>query len=63
MFGLVGVYNKLPAKIVESSASVATFQTALQELLLSRAASGKTDWRKLLSPRWQDGKHPLNEVA
>ena len=61
-FGLIDVYNKLPASVVEASASVSTFQSALQGLLVDRAARGYKDWRKLFSPRWPHGEHPLDEL-
>ena len=63
MYGLITVYNKLPAKVVEASASVSSSQSALQELLLHRASTGHNDWKKLFSPRWHSSYHPLDNLA
>ena len=49
--GLIGVYNLLPANIIEVSACVPSFQKALQDMVKSRANSGCTDWEHTLSPR------------
>ena len=60
--GLIKVYSKLPAQVVESSATVATFQCALQALLLDRAENGHQDWKMLHGPRWRSSAHPLNSL-
>ena len=63
MFGLIAVYHKLPAKVVEACASVSSFQGALQGVLLDRALSGQGDWKKLLSPRQHSNQHPLDSLV
>ena len=59
IFGLLRVYNLLPAEVVESSFSVSSFQGRLQELLLSRAIVGCADWADTFSPRIPSYEHPL----
>ena len=61
-FGLIHVYNMLPADIVEQAASVKHFQKALQELVRQRANEGCSDWELTLSPRPQSWRHPLRSV-
>ena len=61
-FGLIGVYNKLPGKIVETTKTVSAFQSALQELVLQRALAGCSDWELTLSPRMPSWSHPLNTI-
>ena len=60
--GLTRVYNKLPASIVEASATVSSFQSALQQLVLCRAHADCADWELTLSPRVPSWRHPLNDV-
>ena len=62
VFGLIGVYNKLPASIVESCSSVKQFQGSLQALLVQRAKSGCHDWRHTFSPRIPSWRHALSGV-
>jgi hypothetical protein len=56
--GLVAVYNLLPGEIARCS-SVASFQSALQALVRSRAEEGVADWQATLSPRTPLASHPL----
>ena len=56
--GLVAVYNLLPGEIARCS-SVASFQSALQALVRSRAEEGAADWQATLSPRTPLASHPL----
>ena len=49
-FGLPRVYNELPAQVVKCK-SVKSFQTALQNLVVTAARLGKEHWSTLLSPR------------
>jgi hypothetical protein len=49
-FGLVAVYNALPAK-VKASHTVSNFQQRLQDVLKQAAVDGILEWPKLLSPR------------
>ena len=58
-FGLINVYNELPACVVEASPCVPSFQKALQELVISRANAGNDDWEYTLSPRVSAWRHPL----
>jgi hypothetical protein len=51
MFGLVRVYNSLPAEIVEASLHVSAFQAGLQDVLRSRASAGISGWQYSFSPR------------
>ena len=60
MLGLIRVYNRLPAEIVESSSTVSSFQTALQDLIVGRASSGAANWSSTLSPRVPWYRHPLS---
>ena len=57
-FGLVKVYNMLPAHVVRTS-TVKDFQSNLQEFLKERARSGCEDWAATFSPRVHWYKHPL----
>ena len=57
-FGLVAVYNLLPAKVVHKE-TVKDFQAALQELLKERACQGCDDWTLTFSPRVPLHRHPL----
>ena len=52
MFGLVAVYNRLPAEVVEVESTVAGFQGRLQDILKDAAVNEKRDWEKIFSPRW-----------
>ena len=49
MFGLVKVYNALPAEVVEASSDVASLQTKLQEILMLRADAGNVGWQHTIS--------------
>ena len=51
MFGLVGIYNRLPAEVVEAASTVGTFQSGLQRMLKDAAASGVIGWERIFSPR------------
>ena len=62
MFGLIAIYNLLPAQIVEASPCVPSFQKALQELVMFRANAGYNDWENTLSPRVSLYKHPLRSL-
>ena len=59
MLGLVSVYNRLPASVVESASSVSSFQAALQRILADQATAGVVNWEKSFSPRVPWHKHPL----
>ena len=59
VLGLIRVYNLLPVQIVEASATVKDFQSALQELVLLRALRGESDWARTLSPRLPTTGRPL----
>ena len=63
MLGLVSVYNRLPARIVESASSVPTFQAMLQELLTFNANTGVDNWVRTFSPRIPWHRHPLSYIA
>ena len=56
--GLVGVYNMLPPKVVAMK-SVSAFQTALQDIIITYAASGHPQWSEVLSPRLPLATRPL----
>ena len=58
-FGLIRIYNMLPAHIVETSPCVKTFQSALQTLVKNRASGNCDDWEATLSPRVPSSRHPL----
>ena len=58
-FGLIAVYNLLPADIVEASPTVREFQRALQSVVRQRANAGCSDWEVTLSPRRPLYRHPL----
>ena len=62
LFGLLSIYNRLPADIVEQSNSVAIFQSKLQTLVKSRAINS-ADWKETLSPRVPLHRHPLLHVV
>eukprot|EP00973_Karenia_brevis_P027964 3851646-Karenia_brevis.AAC.1 len=62
ILGLVALYNRLPARIVEASGSVSEFQGALQELLISNANAGMPDWQLTYSTRIPWLGHPLLRV-
>ena len=57
--GLVAIYNRLPASIVETSSTVSTFQACLQDLMRQRICGGDERWQHLFSPRWALHTHPL----
>jgi hypothetical protein len=57
-FGLVAVYNILPAQ-VRAKKSVQAFQTALQNMVKDAAGDGIKEWRHMLSPRLGMEHHPL----
>ena len=61
-YGLIKVYNMLPASIVESSPSVRHFQSALQDLVRYRANQTYMDWEMTLSPRVPSYRHPLRHL-
>ena len=61
-YGLIGVYNMLPASIVEASPTVRDFQRALQSLVKHRANAGCTDWEMTLSPRIPLYRHALRHL-
>ena len=63
MLGLVQVYNRMPARLVETNGCVSSFQAALQVVLAQRAAAGCCDWKCTFSPRVPMHRHPLLEVA
>ena len=58
MLGLVSVYNRLPAELVERAGCVPSFQSALQGLLKDQANAGITDWAQSFSPRIPWHRHP-----
>ena len=58
-FGLVAVYNLLPADVV-ALGSVQSFQAVLQGMLRSSASSGIDSWEHLFSPRQCMHRHPLH---
>ena len=62
MLGLMSVYNQLPAVIVESAASVASFQSSLQKLMAARANAGAYDWADAFSPRVPWYSRPLRRL-
>ena len=62
LFGLIHIYNMLPASIVESSSSVAAFQKNLQNLLLHRAMTGCHGWESTFCPRVPSWRHPLKDL-
>jgi len=61
VFGLVSIYNLLPASIVEAK-TVSAFQQGLQHLVTERAKGGCDDWMNTLSPRQPIETHPLNSL-
>ena len=63
VLGLVSVYNRLPASIVEVSSNVSLFRRGLQYLLRHSAGSGDPEWVRLFSPRVPWHTHPLNKYA
>ncbi len=46
LFGLVRVYNRLPAEVVDAC-SVKSFQTSLQNRLKNAANSGEASWERM----------------
>ena len=58
VLGLVVIYNRLPADIVESSKTVKDFQTKVQQLMKQRACQGHERWACIFSPRWALHNHP-----
>ena len=61
MLGLITVYNRLPRNVVEESFNVASFQTALQHMVLETANAGVHNWQTLLSPRIPWHRHLLRD--
>jgi len=61
MFGLVAVYNRLPAYIVEGCGSVSSFQAALQQVLGAWANAGVWNWERTFSPRVPWHRHLLTK--
>ena len=61
MFGLVAVYNRLPAYIVEGCGSVSTFQAALQQMLGAWVNAGVWNWESAFSPRVPWHRHLLTQ--
>ena len=59
-FGLIDIYNLLPASIVEIN-TVPEFQKALQNLV-KKVSVSRTDWPTLLSPRVPIYCHPLKAI-
>ena len=59
MLGLVSVYNRLPASVVEGSSCVSSFQAALQAILVDQANAGVVNWAQSFSPRVPWHRHPL----
>ena len=60
--GLIRVYNLLSASVVERSPCVKTFQSALQQLVRSRAKDACSDLEHTLSPRIPPSRHPLRHL-
>jgi len=60
MLGLVSVYNRLPAEIVEATSSVSAFQGTLQAFMVDIATAGHEDWAQTFSPRVPWHRHPLS---
>ena len=58
IFGLIPIYNLLPAPIIKLE-NVSEFQSSLQKIVKQRAISGQDDWPFSLSPRIQRHCHPL----
>ena len=61
MLGLTTVYNRLPRHVVEESSNVASFQTALQHMVLETANAGTHNWQTLFSPRIPRHRHLLRD--
>ena len=59
MLGLISVYNRLPAEIVEATSSVSAFQGTLQAFMVDRATASHEDWAHTFSPRVPWHRHPL----
>ena len=59
MLGLVAIYNRIPAYIVEGCGSVSSFQSALQQLLSGLANANMHNWECAFSPRLPWHRHPL----
>jgi hypothetical protein len=51
ILGLVSVYNRLPAYIVETSSSVSMLQAKLQQKLIQHATGADDEWKSVYSPR------------
>ena len=62
MFGLISIYNLLPAQIVETSADVGSFQAKLQDMLVKRADSAEPDWKYTYSPMIEMRTRPLRHI-
>ena len=60
--GQIVIYNLLPPSLVETSSTVSSFQTGLQELVQSRILAEDPNWENLLSPRVPLAGHPLIRV-
>ena len=56
--GLVAVYNMLPRSIV-CKKSVSSFQSGLQDIVVSLATAGHPLWTQVFSPRLPLASHPL----
>ena len=63
LLGLISVYNRLPAEIVESASSVSSFQSSLQGLLRYMASTGVADWAQMFSPRIPWHRHLLPRLT
>ena len=59
VLGLVTIYNRLPAEIVDGSTTVKDFQSRLQHFMKQRACEGDERWGCIFSPRWALHTHPL----
>ena len=62
MLGLVTIYNRLPAAVAEGSECVASFQKALQDMLIDAANAGTPNWSTMFSPRIPWYRHALRNV-
>ena len=61
-FGLVSVYNILPAGVT-AERNVKGFQTALQNMMKDAASDGVPEWMKLFSPRMGMLNHVLQNYG
>ena len=60
MLGLIAIYNRLPAQVVEGCGCVPSFQRALQDIVKARALVHQcTDWKFTFSPRIPLHRHPV----